>query len=965
MNKTKVRYVVRGLALILAVAICVGLFFVVPSEAADTSDLGKLVDSFASNGSVFSLTTGSRFFIDSTATPNKEIIETVQLAQTQFAADGYPSSSVLPIVWGDSSLVLPGDIVIRADSSIAAEGYKLTVTTSAVVSFSDCDGLLYGLNMLLKHFRMADENSIKGFTCADTPDIAERTVSLDFARKYYSKDWICNFIKQMSWMGYNTLQLHLAEDSGIRMDIWDKAYYKGDFQPANDFSWICGSENAYYISLFSPNGVVQEDQHKDWFLTTAEMIEILETAKEYRIDVIPSFDSPGHMDYLNWKYEDHYLKNNDYHFYSTYYDKTYYAKDIQGIINYTNAKSANITPIRNKPYFKAVNINNEQAKAFVFELYTDIGNFFKEYAGSSDFSICADEVVLSGSLLSGYSFQFNYGDFVGYICELNAHLNGMGYTCRAYNDFIGHNSYASSYPLSKFPSNLEIMYWQSNFNSGSGSSTTCKDVYYFDGTMPVYNCISNHTYYAMAYSSSASGKHPDCRCPNNSNWTMGYGTEEIVYNNWSPLDFTARGKYNQSSQMVSAQYVSGAYFLIWSDNPMLSTEQQIWNGFYSCDNNHLYVDLMDRMWSNTIKMWNSDVNSTATFAQFTSIRDDALDDFPGLSTCSEPDILPSATEPVALISGAQLKAALGNKLSSEKYTDVSYSIYSAAYDSALAKAQGSLDTHAKQLALLTALDTYNTAKAGLALRTFQISVQPMAVINGLQVQLGNPITYTTDPDNGAYQIYLPPINGYSYLRIEGSSYYPLDSNDGAGYVSGIASSDLFITVWYAQNLNTSRLDSLIRNAIGQQGNYTTDSWNTYAAALAQAKAFTVTHTTTQADIDALISALESAQDALVVSTDVETYILVEKLNEIYPYGKQIGLRVTTSPDVTTLTVTDMNGATPAQEDLLFLSGEVQTLENGETVKIWLIMFPADISGENLIYRVSYGDTYTDVSVNVG
>ena len=967
MKSKKARYILRGLALVLVVAVVASLFLTVPTDAVDTSDLGKLVDSFTSNSSEFTLSTSSRFFIETTTQPSDELVETVQLAQTQFAADSIPSAELLPIVWGDSSLILPGDIVIRTNASVAAEGYQLSVTNAAVVSASDVRGLLYGLNMLQKHLRKAGSNVIKGFTCTDTPDTAERVVSLDFARKYYSKDWICNFIKQMSWMGYNTLQLHLAEDSGIRMDIWDETYYKGDFQPANDFSWICGSENAYYLYIFSPGGVVQEDQHKDWYLTTAEMIEILETAKEYHIDIIPSFDSPGHMDYLNWKYEDNYLKNDDYSFYSTYYNKTYYAKDIEGVINYTNAKSDDITPIRNKPYFKAVNINNEQAKAFVFELYTDLANFFKEYAGSTDFSICADEVVLTGDLNTGYSFQFNYGDFVDYICELNTHLNGMGYTCRAYNDFIGHTSYASSYPLSAFPSNLEIMYWQSNYNSGTGGSTTCKDVYYFDGTMPVYNCISNHTYYAMAYHYQNS--HPDCRCPSNYSWTMGYGTEEIVYNNWSSYDFTARGKYTQSSQLVDKQYVPGAYFLIWSDNPMLTTEQEIWEGFYSCDDDHLYVDLMDRMWSNTIKMWNCDINSTVTFTQFTALRDSALKDFPGLGSasgsCSQPDVLKTPTEPIALMSAAQLKAALGTKLAADLYTDVTYSVYSAAYDSAVAKADGALDTHAKQLALLDALQIHNNAKAGLVIRSFEITVQAKAIIDGKEVELGNPIVHTTRASNSAYEIYLPPMNGYTYSRTEGGTFYPLDSGDGAGYVSGTASKDVTITVWYTRNLNTGRLDSLIRNALTEQGNYTQASWSAYTTALANAKAFTVTDSTRQSDIDALVDALEAARDALVISTEVTTYIQVDQLNEIFPLGKQIGLHVTTSPDVTGLTVTDMNGSTPAVEELVFISGEVQTLANGETVKLWLVLFPADTAGEGLIYRVSYGDTYTDVSVNVG
>ena len=959
MERQSSRHWLRICALVLVVALLAGTFFLLPGRAADTSSFGKLTDSYTPGSGSFTLDGNSRFFIPSGSTaPDPALVELVQLAQQQFAAAGYPNNDVMPIVWGKSDLVQSGDILIRLDpaSGVGAEGYRLDVGSYASVTAQDVRGMLYGLNALLKHFMTGGNSKIQGFTSVDVPDTTERTVMLDMARKYYSKEWICNFIRQMAWMGYNTLQLHLAEDSGIRMDIWDPAYYKGSFQPANDFSWICGSENAYYIGIFSPGGVVQTDVHKDRYLSTAEMIEILETAKKYQISVIPSFDSPGHMDYLNWKYEDNYLKNTDYTFYSRKDGKTYAAKDIQGVINYTNAKSANITPIRNKPYFKAVNIKNAQAKAFVFELYTDIATFFKEYSGSTDFSICADEVVLSDTLASGYSFQFGYGDFVSYINELNAHLNGLGYTCRAYNDFIGHTSHASGYPLSSFADNLEIMYWSSSYNSGTGSSTTSKDVYYFDGDRPLYNCISNHTYFAMAYHKSNS--HPDCRCPSNYSWTMGYGTEDIVYNNWAPNDFTARGKYNSASMKVAAKDLSGGYFLIWSDNPMLSTESEIWNGFWSCDNDHLYVSLKDRMWSNAIKMWNWDVNSTVTFANFTAVRD-KIKVFPGigkdgsgLDTCSAAPVYAAATEPVALADRDTLAAALAGKLSPEMYTQASYHIYENAYAAVQAAYDDPRTTEAQMRDVIGALER---AKSDLMPLTFTITVEH-------QLPDGNVSqTFDMDTSHGTCEIYLAGFAGHVFHSSDVGTFRPLSSGNSSGYLTVPAISDTTVHVRYVSSVDDSHLQTLIRNAVTQPSKdyYTPASWNAYQKALEAAKDFSIAPGTRQSQIDALVDALERAHAALVTTAPGTSQLVVETLHDSFQAGKTVVFYVTTGPDAATLTVT-CDGQTVDPDTC---SGEIQELD-GQTVKRWMVSFTAPAPG-TYTYTLTDGTNTRNITVTVG
>ncbi|MBQ2384560.1 MAG: family 20 glycosylhydrolase, partial [Oscillospiraceae bacterium] len=627
-------------AWVLLVVMVIGLLPAVPVFAvADTSAVGEVVDRYVKNDKTFTLSDISRIFVIADTEPSGELLQTVQLIGRQFHADKLPTDAAMDIVWGPESWIDDGDIVVRMDatSGVAPEGYELEVGTTARVTASDVRGLIYGANMLQKHLRYAGSNSIRGFSASDTPDTVQRAVSLDCGRKYYTKDWICNFIREMSWMGYNTLQFHFSDDSGFRFDLWDPAYYQGQFQPKNDFSWICGSNyTSWTLAAY------QNDKDKGKYLTTAEVVEILRTAAEYHIEVIPCFDSPSHLDYLTWTFEQNYDSNNSYSFYSTYDQKTYYAKDVNGIINYTGSKDWS-TALK-WPYYSAVNVKGALAKAFIFELYIDIANFFKEYAGADHMSVGADEVQLNTSnISSSYKYAWGFPDFVNYINELNALLGSMGYTMRMYNDFLGSTAYnATNY---KFADNIQIQYWDSPFNPSSKTANnhTQPVSYYVDEGRVIYNCIQTGTYYALRKTSGGS----DARSVRNRQWTFYHSNEEDIWDEWYPADISEHGDYVEDVPDVPEANLGGAYFLIWGDYACVSTEKEIWNGCYDTDGSGEYYSLRDRMWSNITKMWNWDVNDTLSFTNFVKVRD-AYGDHPGIGTtvnsCSEPTLLPAATE---------------------------------------------------------------------------------------------------------------------------------------------------------------------------------------------------------------------------------------------------------------------------------------------------------------------------------
>ena len=942
----------RFFAAVLAFAIVVTIAANV--SAADTGNLGKLLDLYQpQNGTSFTLDDSSRFYIVSDTEPAGSLLQTVQLVQRQFAADSRPSANVLPIVWGPADWAKNGDIVVHlnTNSGIGAEGYKLDVSTTAKVTASDVDGLLYGLNMLHKYFRVTDSNTLSGFTAADTPDTKERTVMLDCARKYLTKDWICNFIKEMSWMGYNTLELHFSEDGGFRADFWDPAYYKGSFRPKNDFSWICGSHVQSWVGSGYAN-----DPDAGKYLTTAELVDILNTAKEYHMDVIPSFDSPAHMDYLTWKFEQHYNNYPNYYFHYDGDGKDYYASAVNGCINYTG-KTGESSPTW--PYYTTIAITQNVAKAFVFQLYSDIADFFKEYAGSTDFSIGADEVNLN------YSPNWDYSDFPGYVNELNKMLNAKGYTCRMFNDFIGSTTYNKSGNQKKytFDSNIKILYWNSPYNPNTGSKSEniwAPDFFWDsangDGGRTLYNCIQTNCYYVLRVAdtlkSSDGNYKKDARDPSNTNWTFYHSTEENIYNEWYPADISEHGLKSENAADVPDAYLGGAYFLIWNDYASVSTQDQMWLGAPAAGKSSGTYYLLNRMWSNIIKMWNSDVNSSVNFDSFKTVRD-SLGYFPGYTAPSTAASLPNATNPTKATRAdhSALTAALANKISRDGYTADSYAAYESAYNDAQTVNR---DDGATEEQLTEALDNLKNAEANLMRVVPPMSVVLKTTVNGEERTIA---TKSLAVEDGAstFSIYLAPLTGYQYERAEGATFVPLASGDGSGFIRGELSGNTAVTVWYKNTPSLARLNNLVAESESTQGSYTDASWTVYQTALTSAKNFTVSDATTQENVDAVVAALEQARSKLVVDSNSTKILEVVKLAASTPVGKQIALKITTTPDVAELSV---EGVT-----MTLCTGKVQTLNTGKTVKIWLVYIPATTAGK-YTYTIYAGSASAQVDVTV-
>ena len=503
-----------------------------------------------------------RLYIVSNGIPQAEILRIVRLLASEFGCS---------VAYGTQEFARDDDFVLVKKSSLPSEGYQ--ITEDGTLYYADENGLMYGLRHML---RMGKLEAV-----CEAPDTRERTLMLDCARKYFSKDFICNLIRQMSWMGMNTLELHLTEEQGIRADIWDEKYFESE----NDFSWICGSQEAYWV-YDCP------DPDAGKYLTAEELLEIIAVAQQYRIQIIPSVDTPGHNEYLCKVFEAYVAQNPSYTF--AYQGKTYQ----------TDSIASN--------QYSVIDISSEAACAFVRSIMTDYAKFFASY-GSTDFNICADEVSLDSAWASGsYSA---YDVFVGYINDTAKILQDMGYTVRAFNDFLCYRDAKIS-----LDPNIEIVYWHTPYPSNAADATD-----FVNQGRTIYNAIQNYSYYALrVFNSPGNSSHPcwgmDARDERNTWWAFSRATPERVFAEWDPshmYEYTDKNK-----TIVSNSQLGGSYFLIWCDYAGLATEEEIWSGEYP---------LLQRLWAHCAKSWDWDAQDYEAWLDYY--------EYPNLEKCNEAPIM--------------------------------------------------------------------------------------------------------------------------------------------------------------------------------------------------------------------------------------------------------------------------------------------------------------------------------------
>ena len=176
----------------------------------------------------------------------------------------YPALAAAEKVRGGE--VRSGDLVIRLGVGEHNEGYLLQVGAVLELSARTERGALYGLRVVLEA-----EDGLAYGEYADWPDVKERALHLDMARKFFTKEWIMERVRDMSRNRMNTLWLHFSENEGFRIDCESHPEVPSRFHHSKE-----------------------------------DVREIIRLCEDLCIDLNPALDCPGHLgqalrEYPEWQ----------------------------------------------------------------------------------------------------------------------------------------------------------------------------------------------------------------------------------------------------------------------------------------------------------------------------------------------------------------------------------------------------------------------------------------------------------------------------------------------------------------------------------------------------------------------------------------------------------------------------------------------------------------------------------------
>ena len=258
----------------------------------------------------------------------------------------------------------------------------------------------------------------------------KKIVSIDAGRKYFSPDQLKEIIDKAKHYGYTDLHLLVGND-GLRFMLDDMSLTVGDKTYASDDvkRAVENGTNAYYND---PNG-----NH----LTESQMTDLINYAKDKGIGLIPTVNSPGHMDaILNAMKELGIEKPN---------------------FNYFGKESE-----------RTVDLDNEKAVAFTKAL---IDKYAAYFAGKSEiFNIGLDEYANDATDAKGWSVlqaykwypedgypDKGYDKFIAYANDLARIVKSHGLKPMAFNDGIYYNGDTS---YGTFDKDIIVSYWTGGWN---------------------------------------------------------------------------------------------------------------------------------------------------------------------------------------------------------------------------------------------------------------------------------------------------------------------------------------------------------------------------------------------------------------------------------------------------------------------------------------------------------------------
>lgn len=171
-----------------------------------------------------------------------------------------------------------GDIYFHIDStnkSIANEGYELKISDYLVINAKTPLGAFWSTRTILQILEQDPiQLKIPKGIAKDYPKYEVRGLVLDVGRKFFSINFLRDYVKLLSYYKMNDFQIHL-NDNGFKQffnDDWNSTYAAFRL------------ENATYPGLTA----------KDGSYSKKEFIELQKLGNTYGVTIVPEIDAPAH-----------------------------------------------------------------------------------------------------------------------------------------------------------------------------------------------------------------------------------------------------------------------------------------------------------------------------------------------------------------------------------------------------------------------------------------------------------------------------------------------------------------------------------------------------------------------------------------------------------------------------------------------------------------------------------------------
>lgn len=169
-----------------------------------------------------------------------------------------------------------------------AESYTLDITKQGItIQASDNAGAFYALQSLASLLDL-ENKSVPFVTIKDAPHYPFRGMLVDVGRNFHSASFMFKLIDQMAAYKMNKLHLHLAEDEGWRVEI------DGLPELTDIGSKRCFDLTETHCLLPQLGAGTDSSAQVNGYYSKSEYKAIVAYAKAHHIQVIPSFDMPGH-----------------------------------------------------------------------------------------------------------------------------------------------------------------------------------------------------------------------------------------------------------------------------------------------------------------------------------------------------------------------------------------------------------------------------------------------------------------------------------------------------------------------------------------------------------------------------------------------------------------------------------------------------------------------------------------------